>query len=626
LHQYANNYALDAKVLGPQNAAPRSYCARHIPQETTTMQFRLRASAGVLLALSAATALAHDETPAKSACVQLTVFVAKKFYTMDPGRPEARAVAVCNERIVGVGNSLDDLKPWTSTIPTTFDQRLADKIVFPGFIDAHQHPLLGAITSNLPMIAALDTAQAYSPDIKGVKSEAEAFERMRRYEAELKDPSGPLLVWGWDVPAMGRHLTRQDLDKISTTRPVLVWDASQHHGYLNSIAIEQRKIPSDIKIPGIGRDDKGELNGQFLGVPAASYVILPLVASKLQPTEATKLMRWLIDLNRRNGITTTTDHSMGIFSVDAEAALLNGMFNNPETPQRLMAIPAMHSFVAKYGSPEKAIEAVHALHAKSTDRLMYRGIKFFTDDSFNGLTFKPGAGGYVDGHDGLWVTQPDKLAGLIEPWWKDGQQIFVHSIGVEAQDVTIAALRQLQAKAPRADHRFTFEHVGMARYDQIRAMKALGASANVNIYYVWLRGEMYPKIVGTDRAEDLSPLGTLVGVGVPTTIHSDYPIGPPKPLLAMTLAMTRVGQSGTKTLGAGQTVKLDQALRMVTTDAAYILGIDDKVGSLEPGKLADFTVLERDPHDVRPAAIKEIPVWGTVLGGRVFPSAEISAR
>jgi len=141
-----------------------------------------------------------------------------------------------------------------------------------------------------------------------------------------------------------------------------------------------------------------------------------------------------------------------------------------------------------------------------------------------------------------------------------------------------------------------------------------------------LRGEMYPAIVGTDRAEDLSPLGTLVGVGVPTTIHSDYPIGPPKPLLAITLAMTRTGQSGRQTLGSGQAIQLDQALRMVTTDAAYVLGIDDKVGSLEPGKLADFTVLERDPHDVRPAAIRDIAVWGTVLGGRVFPGAEIGVR
>ena len=589
------------------------------------MNLPAKALVAAALTLAVACAAAHADTT-KPPCTQLTVFTAKKVYTMDPGRPTARAVAVCNGRVVGVGDSLDDLKPWTQAVPTSVDQRLADKIVFPGFIDAHQHPLLGAITSNLPMIAALDTPQAYGPAIKGVRNEAEAFERMRRYEAELKDAATPLLVWGWDVPVMGRHLTRQDLDRISTTRPVLVWDASQHHGYVNSALIAQRKIPSDLKIPGVGRDAAGELNGQFLGVPAASYVILPLLAARLQPAQALSLMRCLVDLNRRNGITTTTDHSVGIFGIDAETGLLAAVFNQPDAPQRMVAISDMRSFVAKYGGADKAIEAVRALQAKSSDRLMYRGVKFFTDDSFNGLTFKPGGQGYIDGSEGLWITPPDKLTALLEPWWKDGQQIFVHSIGVEAQDATIATLRELQAKAPRFDHRFTFEHFGMARYDQVRAMKALGASANVNLYYVWLRGESYGAIVGRDRADDLAPIGSLVREGVPTTLHSDFPIGPPKPLLAVSLALTRHGQSANRTLGGGQLVTLPQALRMITIDAAYVLGLDHKIGSLEPGKLADFTVLERDPHDTRPAAIRDIGVWGTVVGGKVYPASEIAQR
>lgn len=588
------------------------------------MKLSLSPLVSALLAVLSLQAHAHEETAPQ--CPQLTVFPAKQFYTMNPGRSQARAVAVCGDRIVALGDSLEDLKAWTSQVPTIVDTRFSEKTVFPGFIEAHSHPLLGAITANLPAIAALDTPQAYGPDIKGVKNEAEAFERMRRYESEMKDPTAPILIWGWDVPAMGRHLTRQDLDKISSTRPVLVWDASQHHGYVNSALIAKRNIPADLKIAGVGRDDKGELNGQFLGIPAASYVILPMLASKLAPAEASRLMRWLVDLNRRNGITTTTDHSMGIFNIDAEAGLLHAMFNNPETPQRLMAIPAMHSFLAKYGAPDKAIEAVHALQATNTDRLMYRGVKFFTDDSFNGLTFKPGGPGYIDGRAGQWVTPPEKLEALVEPWWKDGQQIFVHSIGVEAQDLTINTLRKLQAKTPRTDHRFTFEHVGMARYDQIRAMKALGANANVNLYYIWLRGEMYPNVVGKDRAEDLSPVGTLVREGVPTTFHSDYPVAPPKPLLGVTLGLTRVGQSGNKTLGADLRISLEQALRMITIDAAYVLGLDNKIGSIEPGKLADFTVLDQDPHKVNPAAIKDIPVWGTVLGGRVFPASEIGKR
>lgn len=577
------------------------------------------------LALLATAPPAHEDTT-KPPCTQLTVFVAKKIYTMDPGRPTAKALAVCNGRVAGVGDSLDDLKPWTSAVSTTVDQRLADKIVFPGFIDPHQHPFLGAITSNLPAIATLDTAQAYGPDIKGVKGEAEAFERIRRYDAELKDSEAVLLVWGWDVPAMGRHLTRQELDRLAPTRPLLVWDASQHHVYVNSALIARQKLTPEMKQVGVGKDDKGELNGQFLGPAATVPVILPLLGSKLQPAESMRLMRWLIDLNRRHGITTSTEHSLGLFSINTEPTLLNAVYNNPDTPQRLLAIPFMPAYLAKHGAADKAIAAVRALQQKSTDRLFFDGIKILTDDSFNGLSFKPGGQGYIDGQEGIWVTPPDKLTALLEPWWRDGQKLYVHSIGVEAQDATIAALRELQAKAPRFDHRFTFEHVGMARQDQVRAMKALGAVANVNLYYVWLRGEMYGKVFGNDRAEDLSPIGTMVREGLPTTIHSDFPIAPPRPLLAVSLAMTRLGQSGTRTLGRGQSVTLDQALRMVTIDAAYVLGLDHKLGSLEPGKLADLAVLERDPYEVRPAAIRDIPVWGTVVGGRVFPASEIGMR
>lgn len=567
-------------------------------------------------------AIAAGDQPTLEPCQSLTILVAKKIYTMDPGRPTATSVALCEGRIVGVGDTLQDLEPWTTQASAaahvTIDTQFADKILFPGFIDAHQHPLLGAFTANLPMIASLDTAQAYGPDIAGVKSEREAFERLRRYDREITQPSSALLVWGWDVPIMGRHLTREDLDRVSTTRPILVWDASQHHAYVNSAFLTQRKIPKDIAISGVGRDTAGDLNGQFLGIAAATYVIRPLVAERLKPEDAIRLMRWLIALNHRHGITTTTDHDLGFLDLELERALLETVFNHDNTPQRLLAITDSRALIARNGSVEAALTALENLKARSTDRLIFNGVKFFTDDSFNGLTFKPGAGGFLDGRDGLWVTRPEDLLPSIEPWWRSGQQIFVHSIGIEAQDATLTTLKSLQTLFPRVDHRFTIEHFGMARYDHIRAMKSLGVSANVNIHYVWLRGEAYANIIGKDRAGSLSPLGTLVKAGVPTTIHSDFPVAPPKPLTAVSLAVTRLGPSG-KVLGAGQAVSVHDALKMITIDAAHVLGIDDRLGSIEPGKLADFVILHADPYATEPSDIKDIAVAGTILGGRVFP-------
>jgi len=554
---------------------------------------------------------------------RITVFTARRIITMSPGWPAARVVAVRDGRIVSLGDRLDDLKPWTDRYPHEVDRRLEDKVVTPGFIDPHQHPLLGAITANLPNVAYLDTPQAYGPDLPGAKSEAEVFARLKMYHSEMKDPAQVLLAWGWDVPAMGRHLTRQDLDRISATRPILIWDASEHHAYANSAFIAARKVPKDLPIAGVGRDANGELSGQFLGVPAATYVLAPELAVHLQPENALRLMRFLIDLNRRNGITTTTDHSMGMFSIDLETRVLDAVFNAPDTPERLMAIPAAQAAVASHGGVDQAMAAIRALQQTSTGRLIFRGVKFFSDDSFNGLTFKPGMPGYVDGIEGIWLTPPAELYSAIEPWWRDGQQIFVHSVGEEAQDATLDVLRRLQDKFPRFDHRFTFEHFGMARYDQIRKLKALGACANVNLYYVWLRGRMYPSVLGRDRAHHLAPVATLLKMGVPTSFHSDTPVAPPRPLLGMSVGIARYTRSDRTMIGPDERLTLDQALRMTTIDAAYVLGLDHMIGSLEPGKFADFTVLDDDPYEVDPFALASLPVWGTVVGGKVFPASEI---
>jgi len=587
-----------------------------------------RTSGSIARHSSATSSNAESWTPRSdpNSVTPITVFTARKIITMSPGWPQARVLAVRDGRIVSLGDELDDLKPWTDRYPCEIDRRFEDKVITPGFIDPHQHPLLGAITANLPNVAYLDTPQAYGPDIPGVKSEAEVFTRLLRYAAEMKDPGRTLLAWGWDAPAMGRHLTRQDLDRISTKRPIIVWDASEHHAYANGAFIAKRKVPKDLALVGVGRDADGALNGQFLGVAAATYALAEELRNYLKPETAVGLMRSLIDMNRRNGITTTTDHAMGTLNFELEARLLDAVFNHPDTPERLMAIPAAHALIARHDGLANAMAAVHALQRTSTERLAYRGVKFFADDSFNGLTFKPGAPGYVDGTEGIWITPPAQLYAALEPWWCDGQQIFVHSIGEEAQDVTIDALQRLQNKFPRFDHRFTFEHFGMARYDQIRKLKALGACANVNLYYIWLRGEMYPNVLGRDRAHHLSPVATLLNAGVPTAFHSDTPVAPPRPLLGMSVGIARYGLSENTTMCGHERLTMDQALRMATIDAAYVLGLDASIGSIEPGKLADFAVLEQDPFAVEPMALARLGVWGTVVGGRVFPANEIRPR
>ena len=113
-----------------------------------------------------------------------------------------------------------------------------------------------------------------------------------------------------------------------------------------------------------------------------------------------------------------------------------------------------------------------------------------------------------------------------------------------------------------------------------------------------------------------------VDAGNVVSMHSDTPVGPPLPLEWIWIAVNRIGLSG-RVHGPGERVDVMQAMRMITIDAAYTLGVENKVGSIQPGEFADFTVLEQDPFEVAPMALRDIAVRGTVVGGRLQPVSAI---
>lgn len=175
---------------------------------------------------------------------------------------------------------------------------------------------------------------------------------------------------------------------------------------------------------------------------------------------------------------------------------------------------------------------------------------------------------------------------------------------------------------PRVDHRFTLQHYGMSTADMARDLARLGGVVSVNPYYVYYRSEFNAPHVGADRAYTAARLKSLVDAGVPTALHADTPVAPPRPLEGVWIAVNRFGLSG-RVRGPAERVSVHQALRMVTIDAAFSLGVEDKVGSIAAGKYADFAVLEQDPYVVPREKIRDIKVWGTVVGGRVFAASSI---
>jgi predicted amidohydrolase YtcJ len=184
-------------------------------------------------------------------------------------------------------------------------------------------------------------------------------------------------------------------------------------------------------------------------------------------------------------------------------------------------------------------------------------------------------------------------------------------------DMLQAALRV----RPAPDHRFTLQHCQLADAAQFRRMKALGMCVNLFANHTFYWGEQHHALtVGPERAMRMNACATALATGVPLAIHSDAPVTPLGPLFTAWCAVNRLSSTG-RVLGEAERIGVPEALRAITLGAAYTLGLDGEIGSIEAGKRADFAVLEADPREVPPAALRDVPVWGTVLGGRPFAAA-----
>ena len=590
----------------------------------TSSTGRAQESGGGTPAPAAAAAPATPSGPATwmKKPSKVTVFTAKKIVTMDPAIPTATAVAISDDgRILSVG-SLADLKPWLDRYPHDIDRRFEKQVIYPGFVEAHGHPLIGGITQTRPPLTYLPLPSPWGPPFPGVKTVAAAKAKLFEYSAALKDPDETLVSWGWDISGLGQMPDRAFLDSVSTTRPILVWDSSEHNMFINSAAIRKFGItPESLgKTIGAGREADGSSNGQFLGAAASMFLVQHVSKDVIKPEDVERSLLYSSDIAQQNGITTMSDLAFGVIGVEVESELAKKVAASNATSQRTVSVAYSPAFREKYG--KDAIAKAAALRELDRDRLV-----FMSDDAYLSNTMMVQNPSYTDWHEGLsFYDSAESLEKDMEPWWDAGWHIHVHSNGTIGVKHSMDALRLLQEHKPRFDHRFTIEHHGISGSADARMAKALGAVVSVNPAYFYLRGSIQADALGTDRSSTATRVGTLVREGVTVSLHSDNPVAPPFPLTEAWAAVTRRGlYTGDKLWAPAEAVTPEQAMRMVTIDAAYTLGVEDMVGSIEPGKWADFAVLGDDPLTVPKLGIKNVPVVATVLGGRVIPVSSTKA-
>jgi len=543
----------------------------------------------------------------------IRILRARRIITMNPERPVATHVALRGDRILGVG-ALDELTGWGAHV---VDETFADKILMPGFVEGHSHSTEGRVWEfpYLGFNPRRDPDGRLWPGLRGID---EVVARLQQEEAKLPDAEQPLFAWGFDpIYFPGRRMVLEDLDRVSRTRPILILHQSGHLLNVNRVVLERAGISASTDIEGIVKGSDGEPTGELQEM-AATYMAYRQTGNPFRLAQTPESLYRFARSACNAGITTATDLHCALDDATVESYLR--VCAEDEFPLRVL--PA---FAAVSASAEDGIARIRALQQHEGDKLRFGLAKIMTDGSIQGFSARLKWPGYYNGaRNGVWNLPPQSLVELIHAYHDAGLHIHAHVNGDEASELVLDAFEEALARRPRHDHRYTLQHCQMAGESQFRRMAALGVCANLFANHLFHWGDQhYELTMGPDRARRMDATATALRHGVPLAIHSDAPVTPLGPLFTAWCAVNRQTMSG-RVLGEQERLSVDEALFAITQGAAYTLKMDHLIGSVEVGKYADFAVLGQDPREADPAALKDVPVAGTIVGGRAFEAG--SAR
>lgn len=547
----------------------------------------------------------------------ITIYRAKEIITLDPQRPTAEAVAVVKDRILGVG-TLAELKKAVGGQAFTVDETFLDKVIVPGFIAQHDHPVLTALTMSSEILSIEDWVLP-SGTVPAVKDKEDFMVRLAEAEQQMGESDEPLLSWGYHPSFYGK-LTRSDLDKISQTRPIIIWARSCHEVILNTAAITSGGVTPEF-LDGWTPSQKEQSNyeeGRFW--EQGLFAVLNTRVATLMATPE----------RLRNGLELTRDymHGKGITFGNEPGGILvkpiqdgvNAVFSQSTMPFRWSFMVDGKSMADKYKNDDDVIVESRKLKSwyMGNTSQAENAVKLFADGAIYSQLMQL-RGPYLDGHKGEWMTDLDVFQRAFRIYWDAGYQIHIHVNGDAGLDRVLDTLEANLRRRPRFDHRTTIVHFAVSAKDQVDRIKRLGCIVSGNPYYVTALADNYSKVgLGAERADQMVRMGDVERAGIPFSYHSDMPMAPSDPLFLMWCGVNRVTVSG-RVAGENQRVSREGALRAVTLDAAYSLRMENEIGSIVPGKRANFTILDDNPLTCEPIEIKDIPVWGTVHEGTPIP-------
>ena len=493
--------------------------------------------------------------------------------TLDPHLSEAEAVAISNGKIIAVGSERE-LKPFVASRTQFFS--CAGKTILPGFIDPHLHFFAWASRFCGLDLSTARSIAAMRQQLVDHLSRARAEEWLRGY--------------GYDEFFLveKRHPTRQDLDLVTTDRPILVRHRTGHAAVLNSVALHRIGIDREFQSPIGGfveKDDNGEPTGVLYEMEPFLRAILPPLARE---DFVSSLKQAGVELLRQ-GVTSFHDASAGNTLADFYAFRRlheDGVFVSRATVM-----------IGSEGLPHLLASRLTPFAGDEYVRL--GSVKIMLHESRGEIT-----------------PPPEKVAEIVRTAHRHGLQVAIHAVEEGPVCVALEAIAQAQANDPRVDHRHRIEHCSLCPPPLIDALVGTGSVVVMQPGFLHAYGDKYAAEIAPELHGWLYRTKSLRECGVPVAGSSDCPVSPVAPLLGISAAMTRRSRSGVL-LNEEESLSLFDALALFTSAGAWVGFEERDKGRIAPGMMADLAVLDGDMTLVTPAEIAEMRVQTTIIGGKI---------
>ncbi len=517
-----------------------------------------------------------------------------KVWTGDEQAPWAEGFAIVGDSLVAVG-SADEISQWigkeTQKIETT-----PGNLVVPGFIDCHTHFMEGGF--------ALASVQ-----LRDAKTPQEFIERIKEFASV--QPKGTWITSGdWDHENWGGELpSRSWIDSVTKDNPVWINRLDGHMCLANTAALKVAGIDDQVKdVEGgtIVRDMKGKITGVFKdNAMNMIYRIVPDPSDEQKDKALEAAMNYVAF----RGVTSTHNMS-GYMDVFERAREQNALKTRIYAGMVLSDWRELNQKIIKQGRGDKW--------------LRIGGLKEFVDGSLGSHTaafFKPFTDAPMD--SGFFITPEKELYRRIKSADSAGLHVMTHAIGDKAIHTLLTIYEQVSKENGERDRRFRIEHAQHIAPKDISRFAKLNVIPSMQPYHAIDDGRFAERLIGSERIKTTYAFGSLLKANAKLAFGSDWFVAPPIPLEGIYAAVTRQTLDGKNPNGwvPEEKISVEDALRCYTIRAAYASFEENIKGSIKPGKLADFVILEKNIFDIQPNEIRNVKVLKTAVGGKLVYSA-----